>query len=124
VKGDKWTLHRAGDGSRLADLVIYDWDFPWVNAKVEHVDGLDEFRPLFDAEVALLERVDDHVDAWEAAAGAVRAAVSLRYPEGNAVPEFLMHIQGDEAWWRWNDEPFDDEDNDEGAEGDSDSGSP
>ncbi|MEV6847472.1 hypothetical protein [Actinoplanes sp. NPDC051411] len=39
-------------------------------------------------------------------------AVTLRYPEGNEVPEFLLHIQGDEAWWRWSDEPFDDDDED------------
>jgi hypothetical protein len=109
VKGDKWTLHRKSDGSRLADLVIYDWDFPWVNAKVESPAGLDELRPLFDAELALLERIEDLVDEWEAAEEAVRAAVILRYPEGNEVPEFLLHLQGDEAWWRWNDEPFDDD---------------
>jgi hypothetical protein len=29
VKGDKWTLHRKTDGSRPADLVIYDCDLPW-----------------------------------------------------------------------------------------------
>ena len=26
------------------------------------------------------------------------------------VPEFLLHIEGDTAWWRWNDEPFDEDD--------------
>jgi hypothetical protein len=25
-----------------------------------------------------------------------------------AVAEFLLHIQGDQAWWRWSYEPFDD----------------
>jgi hypothetical protein len=80
-----------------------------VNAKVGSPEGLDEFRPLFDAELTLLEHIEDDVDEWEAAEKAVRAAVSLRYPAGNEVPEFLLHIQGDEAWWRWSDEPFDDE---------------
>jgi hypothetical protein len=25
------------------------------------------------------------------------------------VPEFLLHIDGTEAWWRWSDEPFEGE---------------
>jgi hypothetical protein len=31
----------------------------------------------------------------------------LTYPDGRDVPEYLLHIDGDEAWWRWSDEPFD-----------------
>ncbi|MBX6751337.1 MAG: hypothetical protein IRY85_17015 [Micromonosporaceae bacterium] len=33
----------------------------------------------------------------------------LRNPEGRDVPEFLLHIDGDQAWWRWSDEPFDED---------------
>jgi hypothetical protein len=36
----------------------------------------------------------------------VADAVSLAYPDGRRVPEFLLHIDGLEAWWRWSDEPF------------------
>ncbi|MDK0524423.1 hypothetical protein [Streptomyces sp. ML-6] len=25
---------------------------------------------------------------------------------GGPVAEFLLHIEGDRAWFRWNDEPF------------------
>ncbi|GIJ13108.1 hypothetical protein Van01_63220 [Micromonospora andamanensis] len=39
----------------------------------------------------------------------VRNAVTLRYPDGQEVPEFLLHLDGDEAWWRWSDEPFDEQ---------------
>jgi hypothetical protein len=35
--------------------------------------------------------------------------VSLAAPDGHLVPEFLLHIDGSEAWWRWSDEPFRDE---------------
>jgi hypothetical protein len=49
---------------------------------------------------------DDDDDAWEAAYDRVRAAVSLIAPDGQAVPEFLLHIEGQDAWWRWSDEPF------------------
>lgn len=94
MKGDKWTLHRKTDGSRLADLVIYDWDFPWVNARVEAAEGLVDLRPLFTEEVACLKRADDDVDSWELAYEAVRGAVTLRDPEGTDIPEFLLHVDG------------------------------
>jgi hypothetical protein len=106
VIGDEWGLYRAGDGVRVAALVVYDWDFPWVNAKVRALDGLSGLLPLFAEEVARLEDVDGDVGGWDRAYEAVRAAVWLRDPEGRDVPEFLLHLEGDEAWWRWNDEPF------------------
>ncbi|MFF5081676.1 hypothetical protein ACFY36_31895 [Actinoplanes sp. NPDC000266] len=34
------------------------------------------------------------------------AVVALRSPERADVPEFLLHLDGDEGWWRWSDEPF------------------
>lgn len=27
-------------------------------------------------------------------------------PDGRPVPEFLLHIEGADAWLRWSDEPF------------------
>jgi hypothetical protein len=53
--------------------------------------------------------VDNHVEKWEAAYEKVRAAVTLKYPDGGEVPEFLLHIDKCEAWWRWSDEAFEHE---------------
>jgi hypothetical protein len=61
---------------------------------------------LLAEELRLLDRVDDDVDAWEAAYAAIRATLTLRYPHGGEVPEFLLHVDGDTAWRRWSDEPF------------------
>lgn len=83
-------------------------DFLWLNARIEPCKGFEKVRPLFTEELRLLESIDRDVEAWEAAYAAVRSAVILRYPGGRPVPEFLLHIYGDDAWWRWNDEPFDD----------------
>ncbi len=47
---------------------------------------------------------DEPWAAWEAAYDEVRRAVSLSSPTG-PVPEFLLHIEGDQAWFRWGDEP-------------------
>jgi hypothetical protein len=43
---------------------------------------------------------------WEAAYDRIRQAVRLLAPDGRPVAEFLLHIDGDDAWWRWSDEPF------------------
>jgi hypothetical protein len=28
----------------------------------------------------------------------------MTFPDGRDVPEWLLHIDGDEAWWRWADD--------------------
>ncbi|WP_431883265.1 hypothetical protein [Micromonospora gifhornensis] len=106
---DVWTLHRRDDGGLLADLVVTGGDFPWLNAHVRPTEGFPEVRPLFAEELRLLDHIDQNGESWERAYDAVRNAVTLRYPQGREVPEFLLHIEGDEAWWRWSDEPFDKE---------------
>jgi hypothetical protein len=108
--GAAWTLHRRDDGRLLADLVVTGGDFPWLNARVDPREAFEEVRPLFADEVRLLDGVDENVESWERAYEAVRSAVTLRYPDGREVPEFLLHIDGNQAWWRWKDEPFDDAD--------------
>jgi hypothetical protein len=35
--------------------------------------------------------------------------VTLWYPDGREVPEFLLHLDGSVAWWRWSDEHFDED---------------
>jgi hypothetical protein len=107
--GGVWTLHRRDDGRIIADLAVTSADFPWLNARVDPRDGLEEVLPLFAEELFRLDRIDDDTESWEQAYNAIRTVVTLRYPEGQEVPEFLLHIDGDEAWWRWSDEPFDED---------------
>ena len=70
--------------------------------------GFAPLAPLFERQLALT-RVDNWDDAgvadFEAVSAEIRQAVELRYPDGRIVPEFLLHIEGDEAWFRWSDEP-------------------
>ena len=99
-----WRLYRGA--KLIADLVVTGGDFPWLNADVHPFPGFEEVRPLFDEELRLLDDVDNHVEAWEAAYEKVRETVALRYPDGSEVPEFLLHIDKGEAWWRWSDEAF------------------
>jgi len=104
--GQTWKLYQ-GD-KLLADLVVTGGDFPWLNARVEAYCGFEDVRPLFAEELRVVEDINDETDAWQAAYDAIRTTLTLRYPDGAEVPEFLLHIDGHEAWWRWSDEPFDD----------------
>jgi hypothetical protein len=90
----------------LAELVVTGGDFPWLNARMRPAPGFEAIRPLFEQELRALERIDDDPGSWEAAYDRIRVAVSLLYPDGRPVPEFLLHVDGDDAWWRWSDEPF------------------
>jgi hypothetical protein len=102
--GKTWRLYH--DQELLGQLVVTDADFPWLSARFQAAPAFEKVRPLFEEELRLLDTIDDDLDAWEAAYGQVRDAVSLAAADGRRVPEFLLHIQGENAWWRWNDEPF------------------
>mgnify|MGYP006976764718 CR=1 FL=1 len=78
-------------------------------AQVRPHDGFADVVPLFTEVLRLLDGVDEDLVSWEAAYDAIRDAVTLRNPDGLEVPEFLLHIDGDHAWWRYNDEPFDED---------------
>jgi hypothetical protein len=104
--GDTWALVRRG--RRIADLVITGADWPWANAVVHRRPGSEAVEDLFRTQLAALDLIDTDVDTWDAADDAVRTHVELLTPDGIRVPEFLLHIDGDSAWWRWHDKPFDD----------------
>ena len=53
--------------------------------------------------------LDDGLGQWEAAYRRIRDVVRLLAPDGRPVPEFLLHIEGEDVWWRWSDEPFPEE---------------
>ena len=102
--GSIWHLHRSGQD--LARLRVVDADWPWMYASVEVLPGFEEFLPLFAAQ----ERAADS-DDWERADEcqlAIRSALTMTFPNGSPVAEFLLHIHNDgTAGWRWHDEPFD-----------------
>ncbi len=102
--GEVWHVH-GGDGP-IGEIVIDEADFPWLSGRFMPGSGYAAVRDLFTRELALLERdSDDHREQWEAAYDEIRRRVFLSSPDG-PVPEFLLHIEGDRAWFRWSDEPF------------------
>ena len=103
--GAAW--HLLEGGTEVARLVVTEGDFPWLNARVDEGPGFESVRPLFDEDLRALDRIDDDPAAFEAAYNRIRERLTLVDPLGRTVPEFLLHIDGDQAWWRWADEPFD-----------------
>jgi hypothetical protein len=81
-------------------------DFPWLKARVVPREGFEEIRPIFEVELRLVED-EKNIGPWEEAYHRLGAEV-LAAPDGHLVPEFLLHIDGSEAW-RWSEEPFEDE---------------
>lgn len=103
--GAVWRLHHAGQ--EVARLTVTGGDFPWVHATVETLPGFEEVRPVF----AELEQAldDEDYDRSSELDDQVRALLTMTYPDGQPVPEFLVRVYADgTAGWRWHDEPFED----------------
>lgn len=101
---ERWTLWAHADLLGYIDITVLDQ--PWKHGRWRPTAAFASFAPSFSESLKLLE--DDDFEAWEEAEAALReAGVHLRYPDGSAVPESLVHIDGDAAWFRWNDKPFD-----------------
>jgi hypothetical protein len=103
-----WLLKR--EQTLLGEIIVNDSDFPWLSGTWAPTFHFEEVRDLFEAELALLE-AGELGDEWEALQQRIRSAgIRLHYPEGGCVPQFLLHIKNDEAWFRWSDEPFPEDD--------------
>ncbi|WP_202234793.1 hypothetical protein [Actinacidiphila reveromycinica] len=104
ASGSIWRLHH-GD-QEIARLTVTGTDMPWVHGEVERLPGFEEFRSLFSEQ----DRAAGEED-WERADACytqIRGALTLTFPDGGRVAEFLLHIHDDgTAGWRWHDEPFD-----------------
>lgn len=99
--GQVWHLH-SGDVP-VGEILIDEADFPWLSGRFTAAPAFDALRELFARELALTE---DLGEEWERVYDEIRRRVSLTSPDG-PVPEFLLHIEGDRAWFRWSDKPFD-----------------
>ncbi|MET7325727.1 hypothetical protein [Streptomyces sp. NPDC005549] len=113
-EGEVWHVRRAPDAGHVTDaesgdigeILIDDADFPWLSGRFRAGPAYGAVRDLFARELALAEADDaEHRARWEAACAEIERRVRLVSPDG-PVAEFLLHIEGDRAWFRWSDEPF------------------
>lgn len=95
----------SGEGL-VGEIRTQRGDFPGRSGTFTPGPAYAGVRELFARELALVEADGDlDVEAWEATYDEIRRRVTLVSPRG-PVPEFLLHIEGDRAWFRWSDEPF------------------
>ncbi|WP_433402471.1 hypothetical protein [Streptomyces sp. CA-146814] len=111
--GTIWRLRRGTE--LVGEIAVDDPDFPWLRGRFIPGPAFDTtVRELFDRELALMERLDEDetdesAEAWERVCCEMNSTLALAGPEGEAVAEFLLHVQGDRAWFRWSDTPFSEE---------------
>ncbi|GAA2970977.1 hypothetical protein [Actinokineospora diospyrosa] len=95
--GEVWRLTRGGEP--VAEIVVDDGDFPWLYGRLVPLAPFEEFRPLFEEEHRLLQE-DSSAEEWDAVYARISSALTLHSPDG-PVAEYLLHVDGDEAWFRW-----------------------
>ena len=106
TSAEVWRLHYGDEV--LAELEVTEQDQPWLHARVVPHEGFSAVASLFREELRLLnELADEETPEWRDAYRRIRAETRLTSPNGSDVAEYMLHIDGDEAWWRWSDERFD-----------------
>ncbi|WP_416530301.1 hypothetical protein [Streptomyces coelicoflavus] len=99
----------GGADTEIGEILIEDADFPWLSGRFRAGPAFDAVRDLFARELALAERDGaEHWAEWETVYAGIARRVRLVSPDG-PVAAFLLHIEGDRAWFRWSDEPFEPE---------------
>jgi hypothetical protein len=96
-------MHRD---SLLGRLTLKEIDQPFLFCEFQPTEAFDEFKPLFDREVELLETGD--METWDEAYNRINdLGLTLFNPDGEIdIKEFLLHIQNNEAWFRYSSEKF------------------
>ena len=88
-------------GEVVAELHVTSTDFSWLSAQVVRCQGFELVEPLFEDELRHLNSsLEEETVACAQAYERIRSATSLKDPAGNLVPEYLLHIAGDEAGGR------------------------
>jgi hypothetical protein len=91
----------ARDEQLVAELVVERLDGPWVRGRVDPRDGFAALRPVFEHEQRLAGRLMHDPFGWWRAQRSVRRAIRLIKPNGEEASEFLLHIDGRRASWRY-----------------------
>ncbi|MEU3986278.1 hypothetical protein AB0F77_40535 [Streptomyces sp. NPDC026672] len=103
-EGETWRVRSGGEA--VGDIRVDDSDFPWLHGAFVPGPAFAAVRDLFARELALAEQDDEALrEEWERTYDEIQRRVSLVSPDG-PVPEFLLHIEGGRAWFRWSDAPF------------------
>lgn len=80
----------------MLDVRLYDW--PWYICDFQPTAEFEQYRPLFDMELELLED-KGATEEWDVAYGKIEELkLTLAYPAESKVTDiFLIHIEDDTA---------------------------
>ena len=94
-----WRLVRP-DGERLGRLVQDGAERSWILCRFEADPGFTAVAELFAEDLGLIE--EDEMDAWEMIHERIADLGLVLVPEhgGEPLREFLLHVDGDRAWFR------------------------
>ena len=91
----------------VGTIDVSDVDQPWFVGRFEPEAAFAEFSDAFARELELVEGDLEHqIDQWERVYRSISDRLQLVGPDGTTVPEFLIHIRGTEARFRYSDTPF------------------
>jgi hypothetical protein len=85
----------------LGLLTTQGSDMPWLLGMFEPTPAFEEVQDLFQEELRLLDA--DDMDAWAKVWNKI-AEPGLRLEPtdgGEPIADFLVHIRGQKAWWRY-----------------------
>ncbi|MEU5690139.1 hypothetical protein DEJ48_39210 [Streptomyces venezuelae] len=100
---DDATWHVVRKGTLIGTITVTENDFLWLRGRFIAEPVFAEVKPWFDEVLAILESED--FARFDAAYDRIPQELALVSPSG-PVADFLLHIEGDEAWFRWSDEPL------------------
>jgi len=101
---ETWRVMRGEE--LVGEIRITDTDFPWLHGEFAPGPGWPAAEPCF-AESRRLSEADVW-EAWEPVHLALAKTYALHAPDG-PVAEFLLHIEPPRAWFRFSEEPFEDD---------------
>lgn len=96
-----WRVMRRS--TLIGTITVTENDFPWLRGRFAAEPVFAEVKPWFDEVLAIMEA--DDFERFDAAYDRIPQELTLVSPSG-PVADFLLHIDGSEAWFRWSDEPL------------------
>ncbi|MFJ5294613.1 hypothetical protein [Streptomyces sp. NPDC088348] len=93
---DEWRL--LSGNILVGTIVVDDPGMPWQRGRFSPEPAFSQFKPWFDEINALVE-----AEEWQRFDGVydlIEGALTLESPSG-PVTEFLLHIDQERAWFRW-----------------------
>lgn len=100
MNDNEWHLLRHNN--LLGKIRVTDKDVPWLIGEFLAEAEFEDIKHLFDKELELLN--NNQAEEWGKVYDEI-SLLTLKSPDGSHVSEFLLHIKGKRAWWRYNEKP-------------------